>query len=136
VLGGGFGLATGLVVALFPFAAIGGGLPAATTAAMLNPDDQRRLAAIEEQLLIDDPALAQRLARDRSWARCRCRNPAAGLIAALWAVLAVSMLLAGSVGTCRVLPRADPHSHMDVASGTTSRLRTLRDLMPGHCPPS
>src|SRR4051812_46561044 len=32
VLGGGVGLATGLVVALFPFAAIGGGLPAATPA--------------------------------------------------------------------------------------------------------
>jgi uncharacterized membrane protein len=32
VLGGGFGLATGLAVALFPFAAIGGGLLAATTA--------------------------------------------------------------------------------------------------------
>ena len=32
VLGGGIGLATGLVVALFPFAAIGGGLIAATTA--------------------------------------------------------------------------------------------------------
>src|SRR3954453_11262203 len=30
VLGAGFGLATGLVVALFPFAAIGGGLLAAT----------------------------------------------------------------------------------------------------------
>jgi uncharacterized membrane protein len=33
VLGGGVGLATGLVVALFPFAAIGGGLLAATTGA-------------------------------------------------------------------------------------------------------
>jgi uncharacterized membrane protein len=32
VMGGGLGLATGLVVALFPFAAIGGGLLAATTA--------------------------------------------------------------------------------------------------------
>ena len=32
VLGGGIGLATGLVVALFPFAAIGGGLLVATTA--------------------------------------------------------------------------------------------------------
>jgi uncharacterized membrane protein len=32
VLGGGVGLATGLVIALFPFAAIGGGLLAATTA--------------------------------------------------------------------------------------------------------
>src|SRR3954454_12885340 len=32
VLGGGIGLATGLVVVLFPFAAIGGGLLAATTA--------------------------------------------------------------------------------------------------------
>src|SRR6201986_1355931 len=32
VLGGGAGLATGLVVALFPFAAIGGGLLVATTA--------------------------------------------------------------------------------------------------------
>lgn len=32
VAGGGLGLATGLVVALFPFAAIGGGLLAATTA--------------------------------------------------------------------------------------------------------
>ena len=32
VLGGGVGLATGLVVALFPFAAIGGGLIAGTTA--------------------------------------------------------------------------------------------------------
>src|SRR3569623_602390 len=32
VLGGGIGLATGLVVALFPFAAIGGGLLAASTA--------------------------------------------------------------------------------------------------------
>src|SRR5437588_11369934 len=31
VLGGGVGLATGLVVALFPFAAIGGGLLAVTT---------------------------------------------------------------------------------------------------------
>src|SRR3954452_21606493 len=32
VLGGGVGLATGLVVALFPFAAVGGGLLAGTTA--------------------------------------------------------------------------------------------------------
>jgi uncharacterized membrane protein len=32
VLGGGVGLATGLVIALFPFAAMGGGLLAATTA--------------------------------------------------------------------------------------------------------
>jgi len=32
VLGGGIGLATGLVVVLFPFAAVGGGLLAATTA--------------------------------------------------------------------------------------------------------
>jgi uncharacterized membrane protein len=32
VLGGGVGLATGVVVALFPFAAVGGGLLAATTA--------------------------------------------------------------------------------------------------------
>lgn len=32
VLGGGLGLATGLVVVLFPFAAVGGGLLAATTA--------------------------------------------------------------------------------------------------------
>jgi uncharacterized membrane protein len=32
VLGGGVGLATGLVVVLFPFAAVGGGLLAATTA--------------------------------------------------------------------------------------------------------
>lgn len=32
VLGGGFGLAAGLVVVLFPFAAVGGGLLAATTA--------------------------------------------------------------------------------------------------------
>jgi uncharacterized membrane protein len=32
VLGGGVGLATGLVVALFPFAAVGGGLIAGTTA--------------------------------------------------------------------------------------------------------
>jgi uncharacterized membrane protein len=31
VLGGGVGLATGLVIALFPFAAVGGGLLAATT---------------------------------------------------------------------------------------------------------
>src|SRR4051794_31938997 len=31
VLGGGMGLATGLVVALFPFAAVGGGLLAGTT---------------------------------------------------------------------------------------------------------
>lgn len=31
VLGGGIGLATGLVVAIFPFAAVGGGLLAATT---------------------------------------------------------------------------------------------------------
>lgn len=37
VLGGGVGLATGLVVALFPFAAIGGGLLAATTAAWCGP---------------------------------------------------------------------------------------------------
>lgn len=32
VLGGGAGLATGLVIALFPFAAVGGGLLAATSA--------------------------------------------------------------------------------------------------------
>jgi uncharacterized membrane protein len=32
VLGGGMGLATGFVVALFPFAAVGGGLLAGTTA--------------------------------------------------------------------------------------------------------
>jgi uncharacterized membrane protein len=45
VLGGGVGLATGLVVALFPFAALGGGLLAATTAggAVLGelPDTRR-----------------------------------------------------------------------------------------------
>jgi hypothetical protein len=32
-------------------------------AAMLNPQDRRRLAAIERQMLIDDPAFARRLAR-------------------------------------------------------------------------
>src|SRR4051794_1883731 len=37
VLGGGAGLATGLVVALFPFAAIGGGLLAATSAGGAGP---------------------------------------------------------------------------------------------------
>ena len=36
VLGGGVGLATGLVVALFPFAAIGGGLLAVTTGGVLS----------------------------------------------------------------------------------------------------
>src|SRR3954467_13575371 len=37
VLGGGVGLATGLVVALFPFAAVGGGLLAATTGGGATP---------------------------------------------------------------------------------------------------
>jgi uncharacterized membrane protein len=58
VLGGGVGLATGLVVALFPFAAVGGGLLAATTgggavlgavaghaAAGMSRDDLRELGA-------------------------------------------------------------------------------------------
>jgi hypothetical protein len=42
VLGGGVGLATGLVVALFPFAAVGGGLLAGTTAAGGDPRCGRR----------------------------------------------------------------------------------------------
>src|SRR4051794_41532995 len=37
VLGGGVGLATGLVVALFPFAAVGGGLLAGTAAGRGGP---------------------------------------------------------------------------------------------------
>jgi uncharacterized membrane protein len=58
VLGGGVGLATGLVVALFPFAAVGGGLLAATTgggallgalaghaAAGMSRDDLKELGA-------------------------------------------------------------------------------------------
>jgi uncharacterized membrane protein len=46
VLGGGVGLATGLVVALFPFAAVGAGLLAATTAGMSRHD----LKELGEQL--------------------------------------------------------------------------------------
>jgi uncharacterized membrane protein len=43
VLGGGAGLATGLVIALFPFAAIGGGLLVATTAAGMSRQDLKEL---------------------------------------------------------------------------------------------
>ena len=36
---------------------------------MLSYEDRRRLAAIEQQLMIDDPALARRLANHRSAAQ-------------------------------------------------------------------
>ena len=64
---------------------------------MLSPDHQRRLAAIERQLLIDDPAFARRLTRHRNCARYRSRRLAVGIVASLCAALTVSMLLARSV---------------------------------------
>ena len=64
---------------------------------MLSPDYQRRLAAIERQLLIDDPVFARRLARHRNGSRRRCRRLAAGCIASLCALLTVCMLTACSL---------------------------------------
>lgn len=43
--------------------------PIAREVVMLSYEDRRRLAAIEQQLMIDDPALARRFANHRSAAQ-------------------------------------------------------------------
>ena len=87
VLGGGVGLATGLVVALFPFAAIGGGLLAATAAggtalgalaghaaAGMSRDDPRNLANPLTPVRPDLSWSAPRTWRPRSSERCRAEK--------------------------------------------------------------
>ena len=83
VLGGGVGLATGLVVALFPFAAIGGGLLAATAAggtalgalaghaaAGMSRDDLKELGESLTPVRPDLSSSAPRTWRPRSSERC------------------------------------------------------------------
>jgi hypothetical protein len=50
---------------------------------MLNQQDRRRLAAIERQTLIDDPAFARRLRRGSVVARSTWRKVAAAIIGIL-----------------------------------------------------
>jgi Protein of unknown function (DUF3040) len=58
--------------------------------AMLSHEEYRRLAAIERQLTIDDPALARRFARHRS-ARGQARRVA---VAVLGTIYALAMIVA------------------------------------------
>ena len=78
VLGGGVGLATGLVVVLFPFAAIGGGLLAATTAggAVLGADRRPRCRRHEQRR----PEGAGRASRRRSSRIGRRRHRGHGML--------------------------------------------------------
>jgi hypothetical protein len=50
---------------------------------MLNQQDRRRLAAIERQMLIDDPAFARRLGRGSVVVRSTWRKVAAAIIGIL-----------------------------------------------------
>jgi anti-sigma-K factor RskA len=68
---------------------------------MLSHEDRRRLAAIERQLLIDDPAFTELFTRSRADARRVrvrvARRVAAAVVAILCALAAVVGLMAGSV---------------------------------------
>jgi hypothetical protein len=63
--------------------------------AVLSHDDEQRIAAIERQLLIDDPALARRLGRllDR---RSIWQSAVAAVVGVLCALAAIAGLLADS----------------------------------------
>jgi ferric-dicitrate binding protein FerR (iron transport regulator) len=63
---------------------------------MLSHEDEQRLAALEQQLLIDDPAFARRLAHPDARRPSARRRIAAALIGVLCALATVAGLLAGS----------------------------------------
>src|SRR6476659_10049481 len=73
VLGGGVGLATGLVVALFPLAALGGGLLAATTAggAVLGAVAGHAAAGMSRHDLKELASTSTRARPGWSWWACR-----------------------------------------------------------------
>jgi uncharacterized membrane protein YfcA len=63
---------------------------------MLSHDDEQRLAAIERQLLTDDPALARRLRRHLVDRRSIWQSAVAAVIGVLCALATVAGLLADS----------------------------------------
>jgi Protein of unknown function (DUF3040) len=65
---------------------------------MLNQQDRRRLAAIEQQMLIDDPAFARRLARGSAVTRSTWRKAAFAIIGILCG-LATCVGMLSSSGT-------------------------------------
>src|SRR5690348_12068188 len=64
--------------------------------AMLNQQDRRRLAAIERQMLIDDPAFARRLARGSVVPRSTWRRAAFAIIGILCGLATCVGLLSSS----------------------------------------
>ena len=70
---------------------------------MLSQEDQRRLAAIERQLLIDDPRLARRLAGHPAPSSIS-RRSAAAVLGILCAVAVVASLVPTSVLLGVLLP--------------------------------
>jgi Protein of unknown function (DUF3040) len=63
---------------------------------MLSHEDEQRLAAIERELMSDDPALARRLARHSRTTRMRCGRVLAAIIAILCALATLVGALAES----------------------------------------
>ena len=76
MLGGGAGLATGLVVALFPLAAIGGGLlaVAAGGGAVLGAVAGHAAAGMSRKDLKDSASTWTSARRAWWWSRCRIRG--------------------------------------------------------------
>jgi Flp pilus assembly protein TadB len=63
---------------------------------MLNHEDEQRLAALEQQLLIDDPAFARRLAHTHAGRHSAGRRILAAVVGVLCALATVAGLLAAS----------------------------------------
>jgi Protein of unknown function (DUF3040) len=63
---------------------------------MLSHEDRQRLAALERQMMIDDPAFARRLRRYTIARRFTWRRVAAAVICVLCALATVAGLLADS----------------------------------------
>ena len=63
---------------------------------MMSREERRRLAAIERQMLIDDPALAQLFTRSLRCAGSTLRTGTAAVVGLLFALAAIAGLIAGS----------------------------------------
>ena len=64
---------------------------------MMSREERRRLAAIERQMLIDDPAFAQLFTRSLPSIGSAWRRATAAVVGALFSLAAIAGLLAGSV---------------------------------------
>ena len=65
--------------------------------AMMSREERRRLAAIERQMLIDDPAFAQLFTRSLQSTGSAWRKATAAVVGALLALVALAGLMVGSI---------------------------------------